>query len=164
MFTVKYGSLLLSTGNEVNVSSIVRHPHHNYGSDDYDIAILRLASTFASSENAKVIPLATTMPAVGSSVVVTGWGWLNLTSVGPSEELQQADTLHVITFEECEDYWGAGGYAFTMTDRLLCTYSEQQSALPGKVTIWVQTFKTNPEFKSKHFFLFFRRLWWSNGV
>lgn len=76
-----------------------------------------------------MISLGSEIPANGSLVTITGFGWTS-TEGPPAEHLQMTDQMEVMSQEECDGFsYPPGGVA--ITDRLICLRVVNQTALPG---------------------------------
>ena len=106
---------------------MVRHPSYSSNTIDYDVAILQLSSAFTPGTNAAVISLASSAPATGSGVIVTGWGRLSGGGSLPTQ-LQKADQLKIVSKSDCQSRWGSVN---SITDRMICAHSTRQSACDG---------------------------------
>ena len=112
---VLVGTKDLSSGGErLKVRSVAVHPNWNGRTNDYDVAVLRLATPAAQGQSVPIDPAPiATLPKAGTWV--TGWG---VTSEGgsASDELLGAE-VPVVTNEVCRrpESYGNG-----ITDRMLC--------------------------------------------
>lgn len=112
------------------MASISRHPQYSPLLTDYDVAVLHLAANITPGPNANLIELASETPPSGSLVTISGFGLVDLNEpLAPSEHLQLADQMAVMDHDQCEADWTSP--VITITDRILCVISDNQTALPG---------------------------------
>lgn len=99
-------------GDEVAVAKIITHEKYTL-LNDYDVAILVLASNLRFSESIQPIALAKERPPAGTEVTVTGWG--TLVEKGPlSNHLQQVQ-VNLVDQSSCRKL-----YLMLVTKRMLC--------------------------------------------
>lgn len=65
-----------SGGQLVHVAAVYPHPSYNYGTNDYDVALLRLARPISAPEIAVIGTTASELPLddAGTNAIVSGWG------------------------------------------------------------------------------------------
>jgi secreted trypsin-like serine protease len=100
------------SGERIKARSIAVHPQWNSSNNDYDIAIIKLATPSAMG---RPVPIDGNVVAVPVDVTVTGWGALSEGGRG-SEELMGVvvPTVDTATCNHRDSYGGA------ITDRMLC--------------------------------------------
>ncbi|XP_054737872.1 trypsin beta [Anastrepha obliqua] len=109
-------SLLSEQGIEVPVLQYIMH--ESYSSlNDYDVALLVLASKLSFNEYIQPIALAKERPAAGTEVTVTGWGTL-VEDGTVSNQLQQVN-VNVVANSSCRK-----SYPLLITNRMLCAAVE----------------------------------------
>ncbi|XP_049884090.1 uncharacterized protein LOC126379395 [Pectinophora gossypiella] len=87
----------------VRVSSVVRHPKYKFPRSYYDIALLKLVQPVTFSEVIRPACLGVP-PAVGESIIATGWG---RTELGGDQSLElRSVSLPVWDMEKCHDVLG----------------------------------------------------------
>ncbi|GLH06209.1 Hypodermin-B [Gryllus bimaculatus] len=117
-YSVRVGSSVRDAGGAVlDVAERLIHPLYEYGggSEDYDVALLRLRAPIAFSAAAQPVALAARDEEVraGTPAVVTGWGLLK--SGGSLATVLQEVEVPVVSPEDCNNvYWGS------ITPRMLC--------------------------------------------
>jgi trypsin len=100
------------TGVRRNVTRIAIHPSWNPGTFDYDVAVWTLSS---STTGIPFASLATADPAVGTNLLVTGWGAL---SEGGSFPINlRKVTVPLVSTANCND---ANSYNGQITTRMIC--------------------------------------------
>lgn len=110
--TIRAGSTQSSSGGQVvNVDSILQHPKYDARSTDYDVSVLRLASSLTMGSP---IEIATTEPAVGADATVTGWG-LTMEDGSSSENLMSV-TVPIVSRTDCEEAYKDEN----ITERMIC--------------------------------------------
>jgi secreted trypsin-like serine protease len=100
------------TGTRRNVSRIAIHPSWNPNNYDYDVAVWVLSS---SATGAPVASLASADPAVGTNLLVTGWGALSEGGSFPTT-LRKA-TVPLVSTTNCND---SNSYNGQITSRMIC--------------------------------------------
>jgi len=123
-FSIRYNTLVRTTGLTIAVSRVTRHASYNSNTIDYDVAVLTLASAFAAGTNAAIIGLATAAPATGAALTVSGWGQTS-GSAGSSTNLLQV-TMNAITNADCGTRFGT-----TITARMVCVFATGKSGCMG---------------------------------
>ena len=99
-------------GERIKTAAIFIHPLYDPATNDYDVAIMRLASP---SELGKAIPVTSNSPATGENAIVSGWGAITEGGRG-SEELLFA-SIPIVDSTTCnlpESYNGQ------ITQTMLC--------------------------------------------
>lgn len=100
------------TGTRRNVTRIAIHPSWDPDSFDYDVAVWTLSS---SATGIPLASLASSTPATGTNLLVTGWGALSEGGSFPTS-LRKA-TLPVVSTANCND---SNSYNGQITGRMLC--------------------------------------------
>ena len=100
------------TGTRRNVTRVAIHPSWNPNNYDYDVAVWILSS---SATGAPVASLASADPAVGTSLLVTGWGALSEGGSFPTN-LRKA-TVPLVSRTNCND---SNSYNGQITTRMIC--------------------------------------------
>lgn len=100
------------TGTRRNVTKIAIHPSWNPGTFDYDVAVWTLSS---SATGIPLASLTTADPAVGTNLLVTGWG--SLTEGGSFPVNLRKVTVPLANRTNCND---ANSYNGQITARMLC--------------------------------------------
>jgi len=123
-FSIRYDTLVRTSGKTIAVSRVSRHGSYNSNTIDYDVAVLTLASAFAAGTNAAVIELASSLPANGAALTVSGWGQTS-GSAGSSTNLLQV-TMNHITTTDCGSRFGT-----SITARMICVFATGKSGCMG---------------------------------
>lgn len=103
---------LNNTGVRRNVTRIAIHPSWNSNTFDYDVAVWTLSS---SATGIPLASLASADPAVGTNLLVTGWGALSEGGSFPTS-LRKV-TVPLVSRTNCND---ANSYNGQITARMLC--------------------------------------------
>lgn len=103
---------LNGTGVRRNVTKIAIHPSWNPGTFDYDVAVWTLST---SATGITLASLASADPAVGTNLLVTGWGALSEGGSFPTS-LRKV-TVPLVNRTNCND---ANSYNGDITARMLC--------------------------------------------
>jgi len=104
---------LSSGGTRRNVTSIAIHPSYNDNTLDYDVAVLTLSS---SATGIPLASLASSDPAAGTNLLVTGWGNTSATGGSYPTALRKA-TVPMISTTTCN---GSSVYNGQITSRMIC--------------------------------------------
>lgn len=107
---------LSSGGTRRNVTSISVHPNWNTSTSDYDVAVLVLGT---SATGIPLATLAASDPAVGTGLLVTGWGNTSTTGTSYPTALRKV-TVPLIATSTCN---GASAYGGDITARMICAGS-----------------------------------------
>jgi transmembrane serine protease 11D len=99
-------------GERLHVKAIFIHPQWNASTNDYDFALLKLASL---STLGKAATLQSEVPRVGIKATVSGWGALSEGGNGSPDLL--AATVPLISTEECNK---KESYNSEITSQMLC--------------------------------------------
>lgn len=100
------------TGTRRNVTKIAIHPSWNSATMDYDVAVWTLSS---STSGIPFATLAAADPAVGTNLLVTGWG--ALTEGGSFPINLRKVTVPLVSTANCND---ANSYNGQITARMIC--------------------------------------------
>lgn len=100
------------TGVRRNVTKIAIHPSWNPNTMDYDVAVWTLST---STTGIPFASIASTTPATGTNLLVTGWG--ALTEGGSFPINLRKVTVPVVSTTNCND---ANSYNGQITARMLC--------------------------------------------
>ncbi len=100
------------TGVRRNVTRIAIHPNWNPNTFDYDVAVWTLSS---STSGIPFASLASADPAVGTSLLVTGWG--TLTEGGSKPVDLRKVTVPLVSTTNCND---SNSYNGQITARMIC--------------------------------------------
>lgn len=114
---IRAGSSIRNSGGiVVSISQIYQNPRYSSSTTDYDISVLRLASSLSLSDAIGVIALPElNLPLpVGEVSVITGWG--ALTEGGSSPSQLQAVRVPVVSLAECRAAYGTS----RVTERMMC--------------------------------------------
>lgn len=112
--TIVAGSTYLSKGGwELPVSKIIVHEDYKTSNNDNDAAILVLRGNFPFNDVIQPIPLATSRPAAGAELTVSGWGTLEEGGSIP-DQLQKV-VLNYVENSSCKI-----SYPFMLTSNMLC--------------------------------------------
>lgn len=100
----------------IQIQNVYENPSFNRTNIDYDISILRLASSLNFGSAVAPIPLPeSSYPIVpGQISQVTGWG--ALTEGGAAAYQLQVVEVPLVSLEECTEAYGADN----ITERMLC--------------------------------------------
>jgi len=105
------------------VSQIIEHPDYNSGSQDNDIAILKLSTklTFGSGIQPICMP-SSEDPAVGTDCHVSGWG--TTSSGGDTSDTLQEVVVPIVS--------GCGNFpSFQITDHMICAGGSNKDSCQG---------------------------------
>ncbi|XP_034476750.1 serine protease SP24D-like [Drosophila innubila] len=121
--SIRAGSVDRQSGGVViKVSKVI--VHENYGNFLNDVAILYLEKSLSYSAVIRAIPLASSDTAVGSQVLISGWG--RLSTKGPSPRFLQWNTLSSLSKQSCISS------TFMFTSSLIClAHKEGNGACNG---------------------------------
>lgn len=127
------GDDVLGMGEEIAVKFEVVYPDYDSGTDQNDFGLMFLERSVSSD-----IPLLTlnddsSLPEIGSTCYVMGWGDTDQTDAGVSlsDELMIVG-LPVISNQDCDNASSGGdSYAGYIFDNMLCTASEGEDACQG---------------------------------
>jgi hypothetical protein len=97
----RIGGINTETGVVISVAETVEHPDYDAATAENDLRIVRLSTT----TNITPVPLATTVPAVASSVTAIGFG-VTAEDGTASTTLQDVD-ITVLDFINCENFLDA---------------------------------------------------------
>ncbi|XP_062382682.1 transmembrane protease serine 9-like [Sardina pilchardus] len=116
-----------SNANEVSRSAaqVIRHPDYNSGTNDNDIALLRLSSPVTFTDFIRPVCLAAASSTFnrGTDSFVTGWGDINSGVSLPSPQTLQEVEVPVVGNRNCFcQYRGQGS---TITDNMICSGAEE---------------------------------------
>lgn len=100
------------TGTRRNVTRIAIHPNWNPNNYDYDVAVWVLSS---SASGIPLASLASSDPATGTGLLVTGWGALSEGGSFPTS-LRKA-TVPLVSATNCND---SNSYGGQITSRMIC--------------------------------------------
>ncbi|XP_037916201.1 trypsin delta-like [Hermetia illucens] len=103
-----------SGGTSIKVSQVKVHPSYSSSKINNDVAVLILASSFSLSSSIQLIALASSAPAVGSAVEVTGWGATK--EGGASASTLQVVSVNVVSNADCAKAYGSSA----ITTAMLC--------------------------------------------
>ncbi|KAH8300903.1 hypothetical protein KR044_004937, partial [Drosophila immigrans] len=121
--SIRAGSVdRLSGGVVISVSKVI--VHEGYGNFLNDVALLVLEQPLSYSAVIKAIPLASSDTAVGSEVVISGWG--HLSTNGATPKRLQFNTLSSLSKQQCISS------TFMFTSSLIClAHTEGNGACNG---------------------------------
>ncbi|XP_011180905.1 trypsin delta [Zeugodacus cucurbitae] len=105
-------STLDGEGVNIPVVKIIAHEKYNV-LNDYDVALLLLATNLTFNESIQPIALAKERPPAGTEVTVTGWG--RLVEGGPLSNRLQQVTVNLVGQSDCRK-----SYLLFLTKRMLC--------------------------------------------
>ncbi|CAD7012597.1 trypsin-7 [Ceratitis capitata] len=115
-YTVQYGvEEVSSSANIVKVAKIIIHEKFDKITDDYDIALIILASPIQLSSKAQIIPLAEKNPQTGQNALVTGWA--PVSKDGPTLNQLQSVDVQIISKKDCISQYKNRD---KITDRMIC--------------------------------------------
>lgn len=129
-FTFRVGSLNeASGGTTVKVSSYSRMPKYDATTTDYDVVVMKLASTLTFSTTIKAATLVAsgTDPSAGTSVTTIGWGLTSESGSSISTVLRQV-TVAVISRSTCSSDYGS---STTVSDRMFCAAASGKDSCSG---------------------------------
>ncbi|WP_371648211.1 MULTISPECIES: serine protease [unclassified Streptomyces] len=98
------------------VAKISVPPSYDYGTLANDVAVVTLAKSASETGGVKYARLATSEPAAGANVTVTGWGRTQRNSASLPTRLQTAK-LPVLSRQSCAAAYSEPGAAFDTTGR-----------------------------------------------
>lgn len=102
--------------NISNVSKVILHPRYDSATLASDVAVLTLSKAARETGTVKFARLATSGPAAGADVTVTGWGRTQGDSQLLPTQLQSAQ-LPVLSAQSCATAYNEPGSAFDITGR-----------------------------------------------
>ncbi|RMZ73582.1 trypsin [Pyrenophora seminiperda CCB06] len=114
---IRLGSLSRTSGGTlVSVSQVIVHPNYKSSSQDYDIAIWKLATSVPASGTIGYVNLASSGsdPAAGSTVTVAGWG--TLSSGGSSPNALYKVSVPIVSRTSCRSSYGTS----SITNNMVC--------------------------------------------
>ncbi|XP_053975832.1 trypsin alpha-3-like [Hylaeus volcanicus] len=113
-YSLKAGSSNKDQGTKYSVKRIIKHPQYNSRTVDYDIALLEINGQFQFSNNVKAVKLATSEPAAGTLVDVTGWGALQ--QGGQVSPQLMKVSVPIVNRKQCQEAYGSS----SITERMIC--------------------------------------------
>ncbi|CAG0906183.1 unnamed protein product, partial [Darwinula stevensoni] len=123
-FWVTLGDLDISISFESQLmqtsATAIVHPRYDPGTRENDVALLRLETPVDFSAHPHIRPLCLSSgvdPAVGTRLIISGWGHTAGSDSGNSGELLEA-TTYVISQESCRENFGSN-----ITENFICTQS-----------------------------------------
>ncbi|XP_059473242.1 trypsin alpha-like [Neocloeon triangulifer] len=130
--TVVSGSTYLDNGGTSSkIRSIISHPNYSNRTNEFDIAVLRMADPFVFNERVAAIalPQSGAQPSAGTDAVVTGWGLLQSGAQNVPNTLQLG-RVKVADFRRCRR-----SYFFRvrtkLTGRMICAGNEITDSCQG---------------------------------
>jgi len=105
-------------GERIAVQEIFVHPSYNQFSNDYDLALLKLAQPASVSTVALARLGDESLMADGTPATVLGWG--HTAYGGASSDVLRQVTVPVVPQQSCQEAYGAGA----ITDNMLCAGTE----------------------------------------
>lgn len=128
-YRVRAGSPYLTSGGQVRTT--VRrtvHPKYDARIQDYDIAILELATPLALSPTVQIVSRWKTETPGGANGIGGGWGSKSAQSPLPSDDMQWAFQT-TLSRSACEAAYAGTGVV--ITPRMFCTYDSAVRACAG---------------------------------
>lgn len=126
--TILAGTSSLSNLGDYGVyrdsAEIYKHPIYNYSVMEADIALIRLASPLTFSPAILPIRLAETDAHEPDQVVLTGWGYVNLTTWKIPDRLQEL-TLPTLDWVVCAEIMVENRATWKITESNVCTLHDQ---------------------------------------
>ncbi|KAM3967798.1 trypsin CFT-1-like [Aphomia sociella] len=117
---VRVGSTNANSGGSVhNVNQIIIHPSYNTRTMDSDVAILRVASTFAFNNNVRAASIAGSNYNLGDNQVVWATGWGSISPGGAASEQLRQVQIWTVNQATCRTRYSEVGQ--TITDNMLCS-------------------------------------------
>lgn len=100
----------------MQVAQVFQNPDFDYGTVDYDISVLELASSlsFGSAIAPVILPYWNQPIIAGIPTVVTGWGALREGGSSPTQ--LQVVEVPLVSLEDCRSAYGTNA----ITDRMVC--------------------------------------------
>lgn len=99
-----------------SVTKIIIHPQYTSANLANDVAVLTLSKPATEADGVKFAHLATSDPATGADVTVTGWGRNQRDSTNVPQQLQAAQ-LPVLNRDSCAGVYSEPGAPFDATGR-----------------------------------------------
>ncbi len=124
--TVMGGAVELNDNNDnttsqiLGVRKIVRHENYDFPRNDNDIAILFLSGVFTLTENLAPVSLPTQDEIFDTSLRISGWGNINVTSPTYPNHLQFADVPVVSNVKCAKQYENVYGDEEVIFDSNIC--------------------------------------------
>ncbi|XP_055381909.1 trypsin-3-like [Condylostylus longicornis] len=113
--TVRAGSNFAQSGGQIQlVTKKIVHPNYVTSSTGYDISLLKLREEFTESSYIGVINLVSTMPDVGSPIIVSGYGLLSEDAAFRRVYLQSVNVA-ILSTSKCNT-----SYQGLITDTMFC--------------------------------------------
>ena len=116
-----------SGGVYIKVASIQNHEGYNANTMVNDVAVIHLSSSLTFSSTIKAIDLASSLPAAGASLVVTGWGTLE--SGGSIPTALQKVNVDYVTPEQCTS--STYSYGRSIKSGMICAAASGKDACQG---------------------------------
>lgn len=119
LYSVICGSNTLGSGTMISVASGIKHPSYSSTSNQYDVYILKLSSSFPNFPNANIravsLPTANYMFSDGTSMTISGFG--STAEGGGSSTTLRSATVPFVNWLLCKIYYFGVG---TVTDANVC--------------------------------------------
>ncbi|BES99112.1 Trypsin-5 [Nesidiocoris tenuis] len=119
--TVRAGSMKThSLGQTANVESVLIHPMFNWYTQDYDLALIKLAQPFVGGPKVKPIEIAKDETAANETLTLVGWGENTIAVYG---ELRKLDVA-LITVDSCR-----ASYKYDIiSPRMVCSWVDANNS------------------------------------
>lgn len=114
-------------GTRMPASNIIYHENYNPRTIFNDVALIRLSESVESSETIQTIELASSDPAPGTSVLVSGWGDRIDGDTRPTPRQLQGVYLETISLQQCRRAYGY----FAIQNTNVCAYTEDKDSCQG---------------------------------
>jgi trypsin len=119
----------------MNVERAIPHENYDPNTLDNDIGILILSSPIPEGKNAKSIKISKEKNLKpGSTVTVSGWGFVTLTPNPLSVLYLKIAHLNVVQRSICRDLWAQYTLPLAITDNMICAIDATNSACHVSIT------------------------------
>ncbi|XP_046994482.1 trypsin alpha-3-like [Schistocerca americana] len=113
-YRIRAGTANLRTGRLYDVIEKKIHERYNMLAYDCDVAVLKIRGEFRLGKKAKIVPLATSRPQAGASVMVSGWG--AMVEGASTTNFLRATTVQVVSLSECRSCY----FSEALTSNMVC--------------------------------------------
>ncbi|XP_049862357.1 trypsin alpha-3-like isoform X2 [Schistocerca gregaria] len=113
-YQIRAGTANLRAGRLYDVIEKKVHERYNMLAYDCDVAILKIRGEFRLGKKAKIVPLATSRPQAGASVMVSGWG--ATVEGGSMTNFLRATTVQVVPLNKCRSCY----FSEALTSNMVC--------------------------------------------
>jgi trypsin len=115
-FSVRAGSTYSNTGGTIySATRIIVNSNYSSNTQDYDVALVQVSTAFSFDTTRQPITLESNDVAVGTNVVVTGWG--TTTEGGAASTTLRTVTVQIVSDASCNTAYASYG---GITARMIC--------------------------------------------